>query len=62
LFKNGKAFINPGKFAKVPPVMQATNAPTIYEMIPIAEKPSLIEKFSLFPFPIIQYSAIMGIK
>ena len=59
MFRNGIASTSPGKLANVPPVMHATRAPTIYEMMPIPEKPSLMSNFSLSPLFTIQYSAII---
>ena len=41
-FKRGIAATRPGKFANVPPVMQAKTAPTRKEMTPTAENPDLI--------------------
>ena len=48
-FRKGTAWTRLGKLAKVPPVIQATTAPTTKEMSPGAEKPDLKQKFSFFP-------------
>ena len=41
VFRKGTASTSPGKLAKVPPVMQATSAPTRKEIRPAAETPLL---------------------